>query len=247
MKSFRGRIAPRLVLSLLTGLVFHFASFAQRNATFDFNNANQLMTDVMGRPIYLKVEYNTEGSPYFPADYNRADVYTKSGKRYQGLGVRLNLFDRMLLMKMKDGSEIELISSTVSKVVFTDTFYTPTLGNIIFMNGFTPVEKQTAESFYQVLDSGKVKLLKYYSVNYTDKKEYGQASITRVYTQSAACYILLPDNTIHKIEKGKDAFTGLFPDKKAELLQFIEQNDYKCKKEEDWIAVVGYYNQLSAN
>lgn len=245
------RVIPALAFRrFLCLFLFSYACFpelsAQQLTTGAANSSNQILTDVVGQPAYLKVTYNMEGSPFYPTEYTRSDIYTKGGKKYPSIGAKFNLESGVLLIKLDDGNELE-VTTPVPKIVFSDAGLSGTMLNTVFQNGFPAVGNQTNLTYYQVLDSGKIALLKYFSVTYMDKKEYGQASITRVYEQKETWYVYLPDKSMQKVEKGKDAFLAVFPDKKDLVRQYIDQNGYKCKKEDDWIAVIKYYNGLPAN
>ena len=229
---------------LLIQFFFAFVIEAQSSRfTVDYNNAQQFMEDVMGRPIYLKVEYNIEGSPFYPEEYLRANVYVRNGKIYTGIYVKFNLQENLLLYKQADGTEMSA-AIPIQRVIFTDTSNGWVFYNSIFESGFPSINNQNENTFYEVLDSGKVKLLKYHTVKFTDKKYYGQASITRVFEQSEFYYAYLPNGTIKKMEKGTEFFLSLFTDKKEQLREYIEVQDLKCRKENDWKKAITYYNSL---
>ena len=233
-----------LLLCLAGLILFSHYSPAQRNYTGNFNNANELMTDVSGKPIYLKVEYNIEGSPFFPAEYARASIITSTGKAYPGINVRFNMKDNLLLMMMDDGKELVAITP-VFRVIYESKLLPDVGEDNIFERGFPPINKQTEASWYQALDTGKVELLKHRSASYSDRQGYGSASITRVFEQVESYYLFFSEeNRIVRLEKGKEELLSAFNDKKTELHQFIESNNLKCKKESDWKAIVAYYNSL---
>jgi hypothetical protein len=89
--------------------------------------------------------------------------------------------------------------------------------------------------------------LKYHSVSFSDKKYYGQASITRIFDQKENYYICFTDGAMKKIEKGKDDFLSLFADKKTELSKYIDQQKIKCRKENEWKKIIAFYNSLYSN
>ena len=187
-------------------------------------------------------------SPDFthPDEYFRANIYLRYGKIYTGVFVKFNLQENLVLYKLPDGSEMSA-SVAIKRIIFTDTSENWILYNTIFENGFPPIDKQNENTYYEVMDSGKVKLLKYHSVIFTDKKYYGQASMTRIFDQSETYYICLPGGVMKKLEKGKEEFISLFTDKKTELGKYIEQQKLKCRKENDWKKAIAYYNSLFAN
>ena len=218
----------------------------QRDAVYDYSNAQQFMQDVSGKPIYLKQEYNVEGSPFYPDEYLRANIYLRYGKIYTGIYVKFNLQENLLLYKQADGTEMSA-ATPIKRVIFTDTSDGWVLYNSIFENGFPSIDNRNENTFYQVLDSGKIKLLKCHAVKFTDKKDYGQASITRVFDQSEFWYVYLPNGQIKKIEKGTEFFLSFFPDKKEEISKYIKTQKLKCRKESDWKKAIAYYNSLFSN
>src|ERR1051325_8435211 len=160
-------------IAFLFHLFFTSSMEAQSGSKFtgNYSNAQQFMEDVLGRPIYLKVDYNVEGSPFFPDEYLRANVYLRYGKIYTGVFVKFNLQENLLLYKQADGTELSAVTP-IKQVIFTDTADNWILYNAIFENGFPAIDNHNENTFYQVLDSGKIKLLKYHTVKFTDKKYY---------------------------------------------------------------------------
>lgn len=236
------------ILFLSVHFFFSLSITAQTPTRFtgNYNNAQQFMEDVMGRPIYLKVEYNVEGSPFYPDEYLRANVYVRKGKIYTGIYVKFNLQENLVLYKQDDGTEMSA-ATPIKRVIFTDTSYDWIFYNTIFESGFPSIDNQNENTIYEVLDSGKVKLLKYHAVKFTDKKYYGQASMTRVFEQFELYYAYLPNGTIKKMEKGIEFFLSLFTDKKEEISKYIDTEKLKCRKESDWKKAIAYYNSLFSN
>ena len=216
-------------------------SQARTTATGTYNQSLELMTDVSGKPMYLKVNYNIDGSPFYPEDYYRASLYTRGGKVYEGINVKFNMMDNLLVMKLDDETELVAVSP-ITRVLFTDSVRIGML-NTVFEKGFPPVGQQTEQTYYEVLDSGRVKLLKQRSATYTDKKDYGQASITRVF-EIKESYFLFFDGKMNKLTGGKDGLLALIPEKKEELNQYLVDNNLKCRKENELSLAIAFYNSL---
>ncbi len=211
--------------------------------TGNYNNALELLTDIGGKPINLKVEYNMEGTPFYPAEYSPADLYAKNGKIYRGILVRFNLLDNLLLLKMPDQTEL-VATNYIRRLVFTETAGGDIVFKNVFQREFPAVDGRNEDSYYEVLDSGKLKLLKFHSVTYIDQRQYGQASITRVFEQTETYYLYPVEGKMRKLDKGKDAFLALLPEKKEELATYLTARDLKCRKENEWKNAVAYYNSL---
>lgn len=233
-----------LFFLLLQAGVFTGISAQTGNYTGNFINAHELMTDVAGKPIYLKVEYRIEGSPFLPIEFAKADIILKGGKTFSGIDSRVNLYDNTVIAKKNDGTELVLVSN-ISKVHYKSIMVGGRVKDFVFEKGFSAVDRLDSTTYYEVLDSGKIKLLKHYEVNYDDKRYYGQASITRVFSQKEFYYVSLPGNITRRIGKGKEGFLSILPDKKDEMGKYIDVKKIKCKNEEDWKTLIIYYNSLS--
>ena len=236
-----------LFIFLLLQFVFVKITLAQPGSggISDLNNSQQFLADASGKPLNLRVEYNVQGTPFFPADYSLANLFMQNGKAYRGIKVKFNLNDNTLLYITSDNQEM-ILTTPVNKVVFTDTSLGGIVKDIVFENGFTSVDEQNNLTYYQVLDSGKVMLLKHTRVDYQDKKEYGSATITREFSPNDFWYLRLPDGSMKKVEKGKEAILLLLPSHKAEMSKFIDANNLKCRKESDWEKIIASYNSISS-
>jgi hypothetical protein len=167
------------------------------------------------------------------------------GKIYPGIKVKFNMMDDLLLMMTDDGKELVTVTP-VYRVIYENRFLPGVEEDNIFERGFPAINKQTEKTWYQVLDTGKVELLKHRAVSYTDRQSYGSASITRVFEQVESYYLFFSnENRIARLEKGKEELMSVFRDKKEELHQYIEKNGVKCKKESDWKSIIAYYNSIS--
>lgn len=151
--------------------------------------------------------------------------------------------DNELLFITPDGIEMAA-TSPVQKIIFTDPSDNGVMLNITFQKNFPAIDKQTAESYYEVLDTGNVKLLKYHKITYDDRKGYGEATTTRFFQEAEIYYLYSEKTGIVRLEKGKNFLVSFLNDQKEQVSQFIDSNDLKCRKEADWEKVIVYYNTL---
>ncbi len=227
MKIIRSFSQGFLIIALL-----HISTtgFSQRgNYTMDFSQAQQFLSDVAGRPVYIKVDYFVEGTPYHPDEYYLATLFLKGGKAYTNVPVKFNLMENLVIYRSPNGEEL-VAESPIDRVEFTDTANFARMKNKIFERGYKPVNTLNESTFYEVLDSGNISLLKHYRVWYTDKKHYASPSISRVFAESPDYYIRLSDGTMKKLDKGRENLLALIPDKKEKLLSYMNSADLKCKK-----------------
>lgn len=239
MKLFTAkRIMPFLALTAF------FCSLHSLQAQKAPQASEVMMTDLGGKAIYLKTEYVFEGSPYLPEEYTNATVVLKNGKTYTNVRSKMNFNDNSLLMLQDDGTVLKATSSILHKVIYESVPSGDKFRTVVFQNGFKPIDGLDSTTYYQVLDSGKLTLLKYCKSTYADRKGYGEANMTRVFTTKESYYVALPGNILKPLEKGKDEFLSLLPSKKVEMEKYIDSKKIKCKKEEDWVYLVSYYNGL---
>jgi len=213
----------------------HLSSFSQANSI-------PFATDGNSRPLYLKKEYAMEGSPFYPADPCFANIQMKNGKRYENIKLRFYLPDEQLIYQDSEG--VDMITTVpIERITFICC--TGITGSLIFQSGFPPVDGHSDKTFYQVLDTGRTKLLKGYQVTYRDNTAYGSASPTRTYEQTETLYAFNPVLGIRKLTKNKEAVLQFLPDKKKEVENFITTHHLTCKHEEDLVKVFAWYNTIA--
>ncbi|MES2371731.1 MAG: hypothetical protein V4557_04065 [Bacteroidota bacterium] len=205
------------------------------------DETNEFLHDASGRPIYLRTEYEIEGTPFYADEYCTANLKIKNGKYYTGIKVKLNLQENLLIYIDREGKEMAA-STPVEKIEFFNC--SDPAKNKTLVSGFPAIDKQDVSNFYVRLDSGNVSLLKYIFVNYRDEKKYGSANMTRVFEQKEVYYIYTPGKGIQRLNKDNNAVIKLLGNKKTELEDFIAKNDIKCRKEEELVKVFTFYNSL---
>ena len=190
--------------------------------------------DAWGQPLTTKNVYGVEGTPYL------SDVYlpgrlTIDGTKYSNVSIKLNL-EKNIVFFEKEGMEM-IPTGSVSVVEFVD----PASGTTkVFKNGFPDINKNTALTFYQVLDSGKATLLKHFFITYRESRTYGEATTVKRYEQIKNYYIFI-NNSLVQVKKNESVLDVL-KDKKDDVEKYISANKLKMTREEDLRAVIAYYN-----
>ena len=232
-----------ILLSVLL-MMQSIGAFAQRgNFTMDYSNAQQFFADINGRPLYLKVDYFVGGPAFHPSDYFLATIVMPGGKAYRDIPVKFNLMENLLIYRTPSGQELVSVVPAV-RVVYTDTADYGKMHGKIFERGYGSINSLGPDTWYEVLDTGMVQLLKHYRVYYTDQKHYNSPSISRVFFEKEDYYIALPDGSVKKLDKGAQSIVDILPDKKDKITAFITRENLKCKKEGEWKRVIAFYNTL---
>jgi hypothetical protein len=233
-------------LSIFSTLLFFAGnSFAQRTVDVtkqDVNFQNSSFFYVVnGSPVslvkYVKV---VDGSPFFGDDWMKARIILSLGKEYDNLLVKLDLLANELYYKDASGHEM-VATSTLQQVVLIDTvkslFYTFVYSDAIPFAGNPP-----DKGWYQVMTNGKAILYKQFVKTINEVKPYGSATVEQTIYTTSNFFVLYNDRFTH-IKKFKD-LTDLLADKKTLLQQYITAGKLNGKKEDDYISVVTYYNDL---
>ena len=213
------------------------AMHAQKPGVF-LTETNKTMEDAFGRPLRTQTTYNVEGTPYYPEEYCKATLSFSNSNMHSRAKAKLNLYDNTILFVTEKGLELEVIVS-VDKIEFMDSLSGKT---IVFQKGFTGSGLQE-KIYYQVLDTGKIILLKHIAVTYRDFSPYGTAVITRSF-QHRLNYYILKNSLVFKAEKNNGNIPGLLAEKKKEIADYIAANNISLKTESGLIAIVNYYNGL---
>lgn len=198
-------------------------------------HAQQVMiTDFTGKPVSAsKGDFEAEGSPFFPEkEYKKSTVFLKNRTFIRDLPVRIDLQDRKLFY-LNDRNEELLSVMPVQKVIFED--------GIIFETGYPAVGKIPEDAFFEVADTGKLRLLKYYEISFTDSKGYNSNTVVRQYFRRELFFVFA--NGQLTALSGIDAVLSVMADKRNLVQQFIKEQDLRFKKPKDYLAVVKYYNQ----
>ncbi|CAM3570204.1 hypothetical protein POKO110462_09875 [Pontibacter korlensis] len=214
-------VLPALVLSVLTV----GAAWAQ---------APKYVQDLNGVPIKLNQYENINGSPYLHIEWIEGRVVLGNGNIYEGVPLRYDLVSDRLMFKDKNGQELEFAQPVLEFQLAGEQNK--------YRSGFVPVDNHTSTSFYEVLEDGKVKLLKRSHKVVREEKAYGSATINKNimgYTN----YYLAKENELVKIKNGK-ALQEALSGHDAELAEYTKKNKLKLKDEAEMAQLVKYYNSL---
>ncbi|MFN3664920.1 MAG: hypothetical protein ACK4S0_02105 [Sediminibacterium sp.] len=198
--------------------------------------------DANGRLVDgLGAGYKMEGSPYLLKSFKSASIINSRGKSYANITANINLETNEIIFETPDNKKMA-VSIPVSRIIFEDP---ETNSKQTFLSGFSPIDRLTDRSFYQLLDSGTVLLLKSYQVSFTESRGYSESTPTRVYEQNTAYYLFLPATGLVKVPRSISDVPGLFEkEKKDKLNSFIRTNQLKSRNEADLIKLIAYYNSL---
>ncbi len=225
------------LLSFIALPLLSFNLHAQQVGIFHYEEI-KTMEDAWGRPIRPQTTYKVEGSLFFPPTYSLARIVFTNGKYNSRVSAKLNMYDNTILYQDVNGVELELVIP-VTSIEFRDTLS----GNNEFFRKFNHIDGLDEKILYQVIDTGRISLLKHHFVNYRDFAPYGTAVITRTFEQKPVFY-MIKDEKVLKAGKNNDNLFSFLNDKKQHVDEFIKNNNMRLKTEKDLAAVIHFYNSL---
>lgn len=200
--------------------------------------------EIGGWPIYgsdrfhMGTDITIEGDYTLPKSFKPANLYTSPTQFYAAIPAYFNLIFHTLVYKDEDGVE-KYPEKILPRIAFLDDNGKESM---IFKTGFPFNDTLDGSTYYQVLDSGKITLLKYYSTYFLDNKEPFTNRFTRTYHYLENYYAILPNEKLVHLKLSNSDILEILQDKKAAMETFIKQNKIKSKKEKDLIELFHYYN-----
>lgn len=200
--------------------------------------------NIGGFPIYgsdkfhMGSDVTIEGDYTLPKNFQPANLYTSPTQYYPAIPSYFNLIFHVLIYKDEDGVE-KYPDKILPRIAFLDANGKE---GMIFKSGFPFIDSLDGSTYYQMLDSGKITLLKYYASYFLDNKEPFSNRSTRTYHISENYFALLPNDKLVKIKLAKEDIMALFKDKQAAMETYIQKNKTKFKKEKDLVELFDFYN-----
>lgn len=198
---------------------------------------DRFMVDANGRILKPSGDYNEEGSPYFSREFFPGSVTILKGHTYHGLQLKINFHTNEIIFLDEKNNEM-VVAQPVERV----ELITPN-GTKLFRSGFMPINKQDGNTFYEVLDSGNVSLLKYTEVSFSERQPYPNARFVRTY-RDRVLYYIARGTQIETLPKTIEEVPVLFTGKEAKMTELIKKEKLKLKKESDMVQLFRYAKTL---
>lgn len=211
-------------------------------AAFPFiARAQGVMTSNQGTPFTSQVYAEVNGSPYLASKWATGNVALKSGEIYKSVEIKYDQVGDQLLFKADNGDSL-LFAQPVHEFELPVTEKGKTT-NSNYRNGFPAVNGNTAINFYEVINDGKVKILKRTKKNIQSHKDYSSANMINDINTNITYYIL-KDNAMILIKPGSKTILDALSDKSAEVGKYIKDNNLDARQDADLGKIFAYYNSL---
>jgi hypothetical protein len=182
---------------------------------------------------------NINGSPYLFDKWALGTAKTVNNAVSKDVPLKYDEIEDIVLMKSDDG-KLMTFSSPVAEFSITDL-----KDNTIraFRSGFAATKATNDRSFFEVLQDGKVRLLRKNHKIISENKEYSGAISKRI-VDGIKYYLVNTDNIPVVVKLDQKSINALLSDKEAQLTEFTKANKLNLKNHADAAKLIAYYNTL---
>ncbi|HAG15375.1 MAG TPA: hypothetical protein DCG69_02470 [Bacteroidales bacterium] len=179
-----------------------------------------------------------KGSPYLMDEFVDGFVVTNTNIKYINVPLRYNLFNEEIEFR-KDESVLALQNPNDYRAV--------SIGNQLFIYSSYLSSTTIRSGYFEVLNNQKnLLLLKRYGVELLDPiptRGYVEAKPAEFKKLLARYYLRFDESPAQEITNQK-AFISMFGEKRQFILDLIDKEQLKFKKEADLVRIVQYYNSI---
>lgn len=177
-----------------------------------------------------------EGSRFLFEEWSPGIIKMKDGYKAEKFVLKFDFMSNELLFQ-HDGQTLVVVNPVKEFIL------TPIPGGKIyqFRKGFSPIEKNDGETFYQVLQDGDVMLLKHTAKYIKERTEYNKAGVIKEYATTVTYYVAKADGSITKIKRDRESLVAAIGDGK--LLAWAEKKKNRGRSDEEMVEIVKAYNE----
>lgn len=189
--------------------------------------------------VYRELKWdNIVGTVLLFEEWHPARVKITQGKIITGVLVNFDVYSHKALYQNKN-EPFEF----VDQLDFIETDFDNPNERRLFMNGFIS-NQFSPTTFVQVLNEGKLRLIKYVRKILIDSRSYGSGNNDNKTIEQQSFYFLADNTAARPIKLSKSALEELAGNKKAELFSFINANQLSIKNEVDFAKALSKLNEL---
>ncbi|MCR8560018.1 hypothetical protein KXD93_20365 [Mucilaginibacter sp. BJC16-A38] len=211
--------------------------------TFCIQAKSQFRYDRQGRPINELSYTDIEGDPYLATDWATGTVTLQNGKNV-GATLKFDIYADRLLFQGKNSETLEFIDKLTGFTLNITNTEISNISPLVFANNFPAVDKQTENSWYQVIADGKVKLLKYYGKQTSESRAFNSATNVKTFVPFQF-YYLFRNNQMIKTSLNKKSILKAFDDYGLQTEAYLKSNNINFKSDVDLQKLFAWYNSLN--
>lgn len=199
------------------------------------------ITDFNGRLFQNKYP-DVEGSPYFIDSFRFANITTNKGSVYENVKTRIDLHSNEIQLVVKEGKEIIAEDGLIKNILLVDSSEAEPV-HFFFRSGYPAIDKNTDNTFYEVLSDGNIQLLRHITKEIQETKNEMSGEISKQFIKREEYYIFL-NGQIRKIKRDKDFIFEIMSDKKDKIEEYLKGKKLNFKNTEMLTRLFEYYNSL---
>ncbi|MDF2187796.1 hypothetical protein [Paraflavitalea sp. CAU 1676] len=182
---------------------------------------------------------NASGNPYLFKDWMDGVVYFKSGRVVKQFKLKFDCARNRLMLQF-EGAAFAAESQVKGFVIYTAK---KNKDSVSFTKGFPPIEKNTEDTYYQVLVSGKVTLLQLHGRVLVEEKQLVNSGNHTRLEEEDLFYVLI-DGNITLLPNDKQEVLKKLPTQPAALQEFVAKESLRMDKAADYVKIITKYNEL---
>lgn len=239
-----------VIITLVSGIL-HAQQGTTAGPTAGMNSGASLglpatifLSDIQG--IRQGAEFNfreVKGTPFFKSGWSACTIQLTDNRVFEKVTGRMNLYNNGFHYLNANQEELLAPASRLRLIEFADTTEAG-INRHVFANGYPAIDNNSTETYYEVLQNGKVQLLMLTRKKLIELKGgIGMPGAEKEFMK-VDLYYVVKDGVISAVKKDKNFLPEYLSDKKQELTDFIQRNSLRCKSIAEIRQVVSYYNTL---
>ena len=203
----------------------------------------QILHDLQGKP-YMEQSYTeVDGDPFLINNWADGNIDFVNGKT-GAVRVKYDLVKDVLLFQHKGDSTAMYFVDQVKGFTLTNSFiHESNILPLVFNSGYPVIDVQTTASFYQVIASGKMQLLRHYHKAIRTDQAFNSATVTKTFAFTDL-YYLYANNKISRIKPSQKSILAAMADKSTEIQTYLKSNTVDYKNDAALAKLFNYYNSL---
>ncbi len=219
-------------LTILIFVLFTHFVFAQ-NSPAGSPAVSPTFQDNNSLVIHKTVNTDFDNNEYLPsADWRNGYFIQANGKRFEMTQMRYDA--HLKRIEYKEGENRYYPKEKIIEFGFAN--------GDVYQNRFKAFDGLDEDTFFQVLYSGKTKLLKLTETTISDITPYNSASKLNHYNLYQTYYVLKENGQFMKSKKIYDGLLKILSDKSEDIETFVKNNKLKIRDIEPLKQVLAHYD-----
>jgi len=196
--------------------------------------------DMTGKPYRNSEFADVTGTPFFDTLWRPAELDMGGGKKMLNVMVKINAYSNEVHFLSVNSVEFTTPSGLIKRIKFSDSTRQPPVVTL-YQCDFPAIDNQKEMSFYQVISSGKLELLKSVEKRLEESKNELTGERSRQFETFENFYVF-QNGAMKRLKKDKSSVLELMTDQKEKMDAFVAAQKINFKNAESLKKVFDYYN-----